>query len=188
MLNKLVLSTLLSISLALSFTGTANATLISQDILFQQLVDVDDSGLGIYAEAVTIGHLSVNLDTLDVDEDGFGYLSNTWETFSFYNTDVDTFDPEFHTFEAVIDTNNLMAGIEFLIFEVDVLGAFAFIGNIDAFDIESSVGYSLHNLVTGDFMEAGSLSFGDATIVPTPATLVLFLTAIAGLVVRRKNS
>ena len=33
-----------------------------------------------------------------------------------------------------------------------------------------------------------ALAFGDATVVPTPATLVLFLTAVAGLAARRKNS
>jgi hypothetical protein len=188
MLNKLILRAFLSISLALSFAGAANATLISQDILFQELIDIDDLGLGIYAEAVTIGHLSVNLDTLDIDEDGFGFLSNTWEKFSFYTFDVDTFDSEFHTFEAVIDTNNLFAGIEFLTFEVDVLGTFAFNGIIDSFDIENSVDYSLYNFTTDDFMEAGALSFGEATVVPTPATLILFLTALAGLAARRKNS
>ena len=44
MLNKLILRAFLSISLALSFTGAANATLISQDILFEKLIDVDANG------------------------------------------------------------------------------------------------------------------------------------------------
>ncbi|MCI2282748.1 PEP-CTERM sorting domain-containing protein [Colwellia sp. MSW7] len=34
----------------------------------------------------------------------------------------------------------------------------------------------------------GALAFGKATAVPLPRTLMLFLTGILGLVVRRKNS
>lgn len=187
MLNKLILNAFLSISLALSFTGAANATLISQDILFEKLLDVDQFNEPVFAEAVTIGHVSVSLGMLDV-EYGVGYLSGVWKAFSFYGYEMDTFDPNFNDFFAIINPDDLFAGIESLDFNVTLFDAFEFSGFIDAYDIENNVGYTLYNYNTDEALEAGRLSFGDATVVPTPATLVLFLTAVAGLVTRRKKS
>lgn len=183
MLNKLVLRIVLVFSFA--FAGIANATLISQDILFQELLDVDQNGQAIFGDAVTIGHVSVNLDTLDVDS-GVGYLSGTWEEFSFYGFDVDAIDPAFDYFEAVINPDDLFAGIESLDFGVTVFRTFEFAGFIDAFDLENSVGYTLYNLDTDAFLEAGSLSFGAATVVPEPSALVLLLTGLVAFASRRK--
>jgi len=176
MLNKLVLHVFLSLALAFSFANTANATLISQDILFDDYFDGVD-------EFVVIGHVTINLDTLDE----FNAVVGTWESFSFYGFEMDAFDPDWNNFVAIVNPDNLMAGIESLDFDVNLFGFYVFAGFVDGFDPNWSVSYSLWD-GTDELLEAGLLAFGDATVVPAPATLVLFLTALMGLVVRRKNS
>lgn len=176
MLNKLVLHVFLSLALAFSFASTANATLISQDILFDDFNDDVD-------EFVVIGHVTINLDTLDE----FNSVVGSWESFSFYGYEMDAFDPDWNTFVAVVDPGNLMAGIESLDFDVNLFGFYSFAGFVDGFDPNWSISYSLWD-GQAELLEAGLLAFGEANVVPTPATLVLFLTALMGLVVRRKNS
>ena len=118
----------------------------------------------------------------------WGEVSGTWESFSFYGFEVDAFDADFDYFEAIIDVTNIAAGIESLDFGVTLFSDLVFSGFIDAYDMDSSVTYSLYDNADGSLWNAGALAFGDATVVPTPATLVLFLTAVAGLASRRRNS
>lgn len=176
MLNKLVLHVFLSLTLAFSFAGAANATLISQDILFDDFND----GLDEY---VVIGNVTISLDTLDE----YNSVVGSWESFTFYGFEVDVYDPILNQFVAVVDPTNLMAGIESLDFDVTLFDFYSFAGFIDGYDPNWSITYSLWN-ANNELLEAGQLAFGQASVVPTPATLVLFLTALMGLVVRRKNS
>ena len=183
MLNKLILRAFLSISLALSFAGAANATLISQDILFQQLLEVDASGEPVFAdEYEVIGNISISLDTID----DWGWVQ-TWESFTFFGYEA---DENFDLFVATVDVNNIASGIESLDFDVTVLSSLSFAGYIDTFVTVSTrdISFSLFDNTTASIFSAGALSFGAATVVPTPATLILFLTAVAGLAARRKNS
>lgn len=177
MLNKLILRAFLSITLALSFTGAANATLISQDILFDTISDTVD-------EFEVIGNITINLDTMDE----FGFVEGTWESFTFFGYDVDAYDENLNLFLAIVDPANIAAGIESLDFDVTVFSTLSFAGYIDSFDPDVSVSFSLFDNANESLFNAGSLAFGDATVVPTPATLILFLTAVAGLAARRKNS
>ncbi len=177
MLNKLILRAFLSISLALSFAGAANATLISQDILFDTIADD-------VAEFEVIGNITINLDTMDE----FGFVENAWDSFTFFGYDVDAFDENWDLFIAIVDPGNIAAGIETLDFDVTVFSSLSFAGYIDAFDPDASVSFSLFDNANDSLFNAGSLAFGEATVVPTPATLILFLTAVAGLAARRKNS
>jgi hypothetical protein len=178
MLNKLILRAFLSISLALSFAGAANATLISQDILFDTISDEVD-------EYEVIGNITINLDTMD----DWGTVEGTWQSFSFFGYEVDAFNPEWDTFTAVVDADNLTAGLNFLYFDVTVFADLSFAGVIDAFaPAEDSITFSLFNNANEALYDAGTLAFGDVSVVPAPATLVLFLTAVAGLASRRKNS
>lgn len=177
MLNKLVLRALLSLSLAFTFIGGANATIISQDILFNS--EFDDSD-----EYQVIGNISISLDSMDE----WGEVNGTWESFSFYGYEVDAFDPEWNLFVAYIDPANIIAGIESLDFDVSLFGDLIFAGYIDAFNPAESISYSLFDNADGSLWNAGTLAFGDVAVVPAPATLVLFLTAIAGLASRRKRS
>jgi hypothetical protein len=176
MLNKLILRAFLSISLALSFTGAANATLISQDILFNSEFDTVD-------EYSVIGNVTISLDTMNE----WGEVSGTWESFSFYGFEVDAYIDGLDTFEAVVDVTNIAAGIESLDFEVSLFADLIFAGFIDTYNPADSISYSLFDQADGSLWEAGTLAFGEASVVPTPATLVLFLTAIAGIASRRKN-
>ena len=167
MLNKLILRAFLSLSLAFSFIGAANAALITQDL-------ISDTAGGV------IG--SITIETLGIDE--FDSV-NDWVSFEFLGFEAETS----FLFSAVIDTTNLYAGILSLDFDINdqcpgcewAYNGFVesgFGGAVDIFDAN-----------TGDLIFfAGDLTLGQATVVPTPATLVLFLTAIAGLVARRKNS
>jgi hypothetical protein len=173
MFNKLILRAFLSISLALSFMSAANATLISQDILFDSMFDQVD-------EFIVIGNVTINLDTID----DFGVV-DTWESFTFYDNEADVFSG---LFAAGVDVTNITAGIESLDFDVTVFSQLSFAGFIDSFDVNNSVAFSLFDNANGNLFNAGALAFGDVNVVPTPATLVLFLTAVVGLASRRKNS
>ena len=177
MLNKLVLRALLSISLAFSAIGAANATLISQDILFNSDLDAVD-------EYQVIGNVTISLDTMDE----WGYVENTWESFTFYGYDADAFDINWNIFTAIVDVNDVAAGIESLDFDVTLFSTLSFAGFIDAFDPAGSFAFSVFDNADASLYDAGALVFGNTTVVPTPATLVLFLTAIIGLASRRKNS
>ncbi|KGJ89199.1 PEP-CTERM sorting domain-containing protein [Colwellia psychrerythraea] len=165
MLNKLILRAFFSITLALSFTGAANAALITQD-----LISGTDGVIG-----------SVSIDTAMADD---WDIVTDWVSFEIGGYAMSQ-PPIF--FEAVIDTMDFYAGIQSLNFDVNdtctgcewayngsVEAGFG--GTVDIFDVASN------DLVT--FW--GDVTFGQATVVPTPATLVLFLTAVAGLAARRK--
>jgi hypothetical protein len=169
MLNKLVLRALLSLSLAFSFAGGANAALITQDIL-------DGNG-------GSIGSISIN--TNNVDE--FGEVLS-WEAFNIFGIDMSAPDvADGSQFLATFEAADFSLGLQDFSFDlIDTLGAYAWsgqfwegFGDFVAFDLG----------VTPDPAFAGYVEFtlGEATVVPTPATLVLFLTAVVGLVARRKK-
>ncbi len=175
MLNKLILRAFLSISLAVTFTGAANAALITQDIL-----DGNNTNIGF-----------ITIDTSNLDE--FDSVL-TWEAFNILGFDMEA--PEItdaNQFYAAIDPTDFFAGIFDIQFDlVDVLGAFQWAGGtfIDTDDTVDSYGITVNQLGAENPPLVGyisSFSFGEATVVPTPATFVLFLTAIAGLAARRKN-
>ncbi|MCJ8296562.1 MAG: PEP-CTERM sorting domain-containing protein [Colwellia sp.] len=178
MLNKLVLRALLSLSLAFSFAGAANATLINQDI-------IDGDG-------ANIGSISINID--DLDDFGGAFK---WEEFNILGFDMlapDAIDNEFgEQFIAEFDLNDIYAGIFNIAFDlVDVFGLYQW-GGATFIDVDGTVdsyGITVNQLGAQNpplVAYISSFSFGEVTVVPTPATLVLFLTAVAGLVVRRKT-
>jgi len=204
MFNKLVLRALFSFSFSFSFVfgfaGVANATLINQDIWF-------DSALTVEVDYKRIGFISIDTTGADIyevyDNDLQQWVTlgavDQWVDFSFYNFGfwteaednialaADPFAfPMFGFFEAVFNVDNISAGIESLDFSVteNKYNFYAFNGYIDTFSGEA---IDIFN-VDGRFYDYGDLAFGQATVVPTPATLVLFLTAVVGLVARRKTN
>jgi hypothetical protein len=199
MFNKLVLRALFSLSFIFGLVGAANATLINQDIWF-------DSALTVEVDYKRIGFISIDITGADIyevyDNDLQQWVTlgavDQWVDFSFYNFDFwteaednislanDPFAfPMFGFFEAVFNVNNISVGIESLDFSVieNKFDYYAFNGYIDMFGGEA---LDIFNVDEG-FHDFGDLAFGQATVVPTPATLVLFLTAVMGLVVRRKT-
>jgi len=172
MLNKLVLRALLSLSLAFSFT--ANADLITQDFIN----DVNGE---------IIGSITINTDPSEVADFGLRDVFS-FEEFNFFG--VDMLAPAIadeNQFYASFDAADYSLGLQDLSFDLkDTLGEFAWagqfffgLGDVNKFDLSG----------TPDPVLAGYFEFtlGEATVVPTPATLVLFLTAIVGLVARRKT-
>ncbi|MCW8832475.1 MAG: PEP-CTERM sorting domain-containing protein [Colwellia sp.] len=177
MLNKLVLRVVLTLSLA--FTGMANATLITQDIIS------DSEGV--------IGHISINLDTTEDVGFGLGQV-RVWEEFEFFGIDMlapAPMDNEMgEQFFAEYDMMDLYAGIQTIAFDLDdVYGWYlwngfveaGFGGYIDIFDnwVQPDPAFVL-------FMD--DLSFGEAAVVPEPSALILLLTGLVAFAARRKVS
>jgi hypothetical protein len=174
MLNKLILRAFLSISLALSFTGAANATLISQDLISDETGNV-------------IGSITINTIPSEIADFGLSDVF-VFEEFNLFGFDMAApAIADGNQFFASFDTADYSLGLQDLSFDlVDTLGAIAWngqffggFGAVDAFD--------LGVVPNPEILAFIEFSLGDATVVPTPATLVLFLTAVAGLVARRKT-
>ena len=173
MLNKLILRAFLSLSLALSFTS-ANAALITQDFISDASGDV-------------IGSITINTFPAEVDE-GFGTIY-TWEEFDFFGIDMLAPDvADGFQFLASFDTADYSLGLQDLSFDLDdVFGWYSWSGVAfgGAGDV---VAYDLAGNPDPEFVGYFTYSLGEASVVPTPATLVLFLTAVAGLAARRKKA
>lgn len=197
MLNKLFLKTLFTLSFVLAVSNTANATLITQDILFDSFETADE----IYE---SIGYISIDTEnafTYEVEDSLTGVVStlgsvSAWVDFELFgltfwteeesNAALEPLILPFY-FEAVFDTNNLAAGLEFLTFDLNetLYNEYAFSSTTDLFGI--NLPFSIIN-EAGELLEAGYLAFGDAklTTVPEPTSLLLFLAAAIGLTTRRK--
>lgn len=161
-------------SMLFSLNANAVAVLITQDILV---------GGDVF------GQISFEIDSRDLNSgaildtafDGTPTFVNA-TFFNFFSTS------EVFNFEAVIDTSNIFAGLEFLAFDgVDddpvapfiyqiIIDPFAGFGFIDIFD-----------LTTGDFFGfSGEVALGQVT-VNAPSIIALFSLVLAGLVfIRRK--
>ncbi|WDD97951.1 PEP-CTERM sorting domain-containing protein [Thalassomonas actiniarum] len=169
MFNKLFLKVLLSVSLSVAALSSANAALITQDILF------DDQGTWS-----SIGEITV----VTAEADKFGYISE-WYDFTLLGFDLLTVaESGGGLFEAEIDLADFSAGLQFLSFDLSEsnLGTYAFNGIVSAqfsfFDAFTSNGLALF----------GEIKLGDAEVsVPEPETAFLLLMAVAGLMVRRKS-
>ncbi|WP_057832281.1 PEP-CTERM sorting domain-containing protein [Colwellia sp. TT2012] len=181
MLNKLFLRALFTLSLAFSFTGAANATLISQDIL--------DNGS-------VVGNVTINIDNATVWDASTSYVAN-FESFTFFGfqlLDLTDYNLENPLFEASFDHNDISLGLLTLDYDLtDFDGFFGWSGSIvdSSYWSEPSINENYADVWGGPndvLYYSETLTFGAATVVPTPATLVLFLTAIAGLASRRKKS
>ncbi|WP_426358404.1 PEP-CTERM sorting domain-containing protein [Pseudocolwellia sp. HL-MZ19] len=182
MLNTYLKNALLAISLSLFTIGSANANLITQDILFDDLSSTD-----VLFE--TIG--SITVDTQDGDGDGY---INTWVNFELFGFDMITETDAagnfslFGLFEAFVDLTNVSAGIEFLTFDVTEdsssffnfqgLADTAFTGGnfIDVFDS------------SGNVFIFGELALGQASVVPEPSMFLLFFTGLFFLVAKRRKN
>ena len=160
MLNKLVLSFVLALSLVVS--ASASAALITQDI-------IDDNLGGV------IGSISVNTKYAD----DWGEITQ-WTSFEFFGFEAVSAD----LFVAEIDPEDIYAGILSLDFDVtdECFGCEwayngyvdDFGGSLDIFELNSSFVYY-----------SDSLRFGEVS-VPEPSAVVLLLSGLIALSVRRK--
>ena len=89
-------------------------------------------------------------------------------------------------FLAEYDPFNLAAGFSFLNFDVnDISNSFAFQGFWDG-----AFGEGFMDIFStdGEFLDAGTFSLSNATLVSEPATVFLMLGAIGGLLLRRRKA
>ena len=180
MYNNLLKSTLLAVTFSL-FSSVSSATFITQDILFDDLTTTD-------VAFETIGEITVDTDKAD----NFG-LIGSWETFSLFGFDIIT-EAEangdftlFGGFEAIVDSNDLSAGLEFLFFDVteNNFSFFNFQGLID-----TATG---DNFIIDVFDFSGGLyAFGDLALgtakVPEPPMLALFFAGVMAIFIKRRKA
>ena len=172
-LKKIIFAASLAVA-SLGFSLPSNAALITHDIII-------DFGVGDF----TIGEITVHL--FENGATGTQEILD-FESFSFFGDDVTTT----YDFLAIVDRDNVFAGIEFLIFDVDVVGFFneAYQGIYDAFSLfpEFDNFIDVFDLSTTPpgLIFAGELKLSEARVVPEPSMLALFAVALIGFGVRRK--
>jgi|GEM_PF-1320544 len=181
MLKNLLKNTLLTLSLSLFAMGSANANLVTQDILF------DDSNT---TEVVLERIGTITIETTNIDEFG---LIGSWVNFQLFNFDMTTEDEAngdfnlFGLFEVSVDINNLKAGIEFISFDVteNENQLFNFQGLVDT---ASGSNYFVDVFdFSGGLYAFGDLSLGEANVVPEPSVILLFLTGLILMAAKRRK-
>lgn len=180
---KSIKNIFLAMSITLLAASSANAALISHDILFDDINTTD-----VVFEK--IGYFVVDTEKADIDGSIF-----SWEEFqidmfgSSFNlltkAEADVIDPLlFGDFEAILDPGNLSAGIEFIAFDVTDNAAFSLNFN-GIFDFDSGF-LDVFDTVTG-LESAGNLQLG-AVDVPEPSMLLLFLTGLIALRLKKRQA
>ena len=169
--KKLLATALLCVSTLGLTSFSANAVLISHDIILNG--------------SINLGSVTVEVDDTDLNTgliDVFDFV----ELNLLGGTVFDVFD-----FEAVIDTDNISAGIEFLYFDVTELAfadMWAYQVQYDAFD-DTMNWADIFNLDANlvFFTQDVALSM-PPTLVSEPNIALLFLTAGLAMFVRRKRA
>lgn len=181
MFNKLFLKVLLSITLTVTALSSANASLISQDVLFQ-----DDQGIWS-----AVGNISV--DTAIANDDGF---ISEWANFSLFGYDLWTVEQAATqgfgagVFEAAVNVADFTSGLQFLSFDLTESNSstYAFNGFFDVMPGD----YFIDAFNSNGIALFGGLKLGQAVVtgaeVPEPETVFLLLSGIAALMVRRKKA
>jgi hypothetical protein len=173
MLNKFILRACLSISIVLSSISLANATLITQDIL--------DNG-------EVIGSVSISTDnavTFGLDSYVEEFVS--FNLFGIELLDFTDFELDNPLFEASFDGSDLNAGLLSIDFDLtDVFGAFYWAGSLWSELLGTDFNYL--DVFDGEdiLVFTTDVTLGSVSVVPLPASIILFLTAIAVLVSHRK--
>ncbi|MBU2978980.1 PEP-CTERM sorting domain-containing protein [Alteromonas sp. C1M14] len=160
---------------ALLFSASSNAVVITTNV-----------NLG----GIDFATIETNLDDSLVGS-GLGLVS-TFDAVGFDLVDLyvpiaDGFDPFTWWFEAIIDVDNIMAGVEFVTFDVEDSDGWLYYLYADSAFVDSSYG-SIYDVSSGYLFEAfGSDVQLTSTIdVPEPALFGLFAIAFAGMVLRRR--
>lgn len=168
-LKKIIFAATLAVA-SLGFSVSSNAALITHDIL------VDD-GTG----AFVVGNITVHLF-----ENGATGLQDIEEfvSMNFLGDSVVTT----YLFGAIIDRDNVFAGLEFLFFDVDDAFGWGYQGIYDAFAFDPAFDNYLDiwDPATPGFIFAGELSLSEARVVSEPSVLALFALALVGFGMRRR--
>lgn len=173
-LKKVMMAALLVATTAMT-SMSAQAVLITQDIFVTNEASGAEFQLG-----------SVTIDIADTDLNN-GFVS----AFDFVSFDIFGWDLlEIYGFEAVVDGDNVFAGIEFLAFDVEELGLidpWNYQLTFDAFDS----GANFVDIFDSSFdlvFFSSTLRLGDVTAVPEPSAIALIGLALMTMVgVRRRK-
>lgn len=181
MFKKLLKNTLLTLSISIASITTANADLITQNIIFDDATTTE-----VLFE--TIGSITVDTN----ESDGFGLISS-WIDFKLFGFDMITETEAngdftlFGAFDALIDLTNLSAGIEFLNFDVTENSGSLF-NNQGLFDSNPSFISSLNVFdFTSGINKFGYIDLGAASIVSEPPMFLLFFTGLVFMFVKRRK-
>lgn len=172
---KKLLSTL---CLLAAVSTQANAALITQD-----LIEVASDGSTGIIGSITIDTNGALYDPVFGTGEVLSFVS-----FNFLGYDIPAEDG--YSFQAIFDTNNIYAGIEFLDFDVDFFlpGAvdWAFQGYFDAFDNPDFNYFTVFDNESDDLLFVNGLALGQASVVSEPAALAMFGLMLGLLGMRRK--
>lgn len=178
---KYLKSIFLAATLALGLGATANAALISQDILVT-FADGTGAGFGFSdGDTAIAGSVTVEVDT----NDSGVVFGDEYVAFNWLGVTPDPLDMYFFEFEADADNvydGILSLGMDFDIFTGDYFTEVNyFVGGIDFFD-----NYTTTFRANGDLFISGSISLGAASVVSEPAVLAFLLIGLGALSLRRK--
>lgn len=185
MFKNILRNTLLTLSISIASITTANADLITHDIIFDNAATTE-----ILFE--TIGSLTIDSN----ENDGFG-LINSWVDFELFGFNMTTETEAngdftlFGAFEAIIDLNNISAGIEFLTFDVteNVTQFFNFQGLVDTATGDNFIADVFD--FNGGLYAFGDIALSDASVVsavPEPSMFLLFFTGLVLMLVKRRKT
>lgn len=166
---------------ALLFSASSNAVLITTTV-----------NLG----GIDFATVETSLDDTLIDS-GLGLVS-TYDSIGFDLVDLyipiaDGYNPFTWDFEAMIDVDNIMAGLEFLTFDVEDDDGWLYYLYADLVSPDDSYG-SIYDASSGSYLWE---SFGTDVIVTStvavtavsePAVLGLFAMAFAGMMIRRRRA
>lgn len=193
---KSIKNIFLAMSITLLAASSANAALISHDILFDDFSTTD-----VVFEK--IGYFVVDTEKADIGGNIFSWeefqIDILGSSFSFFTEaeSAGNFDL-FDHFEASLNPNALVAGIEALSFFVtensSSVISFQGIFGYDDYDAADPLAVNPHTLdlfgALGDpdvFRAAGNLQLG-AVDVPEPSMLLLFLTGLIALRLKKRQA
>ncbi|SNY55123.1 PEP-CTERM protein-sorting domain-containing protein [Arsukibacterium tuosuense] len=177
-LKKLISKSLLAITLMFATSFAANAGLIN---ITHDINDLDGFKLGSIQVQIDESLLNTGfLDTAFGDE--ITLININLSDLLSWGDVFDIFD-----FGAVIDSDNIYAGIEFFEFDADDVGfgleTWSYYMTYDAFGLSYLEIFDL----SGNAIFETEFTLGAAQVVSAPSTIALFTLAMGGLLIRRRR-
>ncbi|WP_448551235.1 hypothetical protein [Thalassotalea montiporae] len=168
-------TTIGSLCVVFMLSQTANAALITQDIL------LDDNVFG-----------EITVDTRDGFIDGDYFVIESFFSLTLFDPDlgaitsVDEFsmaDLFLFTIEVLVD--DVYAGIEFFEFDILSSNGVGYDGFFDAFSPDPLLD-NVINVTAANSDQFGQLSFGQASVISEPSVMAVFALMLAVLANRRR--